>query len=86
MKLKIFHGPHNIGGIGRYLADFQRKKEAISDFITWNDDTMRQNHHFNFQLSNYGVIRSFCQKIFFMMLSIARYNIYHFYFGKTFKK
>ena len=34
-RLKIFHGPVNIGGIGGYLASYQREQGHDAQFIVW---------------------------------------------------
>lgn len=47
-KMRIFHGPVNIAGIGRHLADWQRKWGADADFIVFDvpERKANKNHHF----------------------------------------
>ena len=42
-RLRILHGPHNIGGLGGYCSDYQRGKGYDSSFVTWQDQTYRKN-------------------------------------------
>lgn len=80
---RVFHGPKNITGIGRYLADWQRARGAQSDFIVFADDTTRQNHHYSLHLERRGPLGSSwaLMKNFFSCL--RRYDLFHFYFGET---
>jgi len=83
-KLRIFHGPENICGIGGFLADWQRENKGVnSDFIVYQDNSTFQNSHFNLQIEKDG----FCRKIFrqfsFFLRSLREYDIFNFYFGKT---
>lgn len=80
---RIFHGPHNIAGIGRYLADWERSQGAISDFIVYSDNTHRQNSHINLHLERGGVFKRFFSMLAFFWLCLFRYDLFHFYFGKT---
>ena len=83
MKIKIFHGPVNIAGIGGYLAKAQREQGFISDFITYRDDTMRQNHDIDLHLDNYNRVSRTIIKLIFFIFCLLKYNIFHFYFGMT---
>ncbi|MCG8613305.1 MAG: glycosyltransferase [Pseudomonadales bacterium] len=82
-KFRIFHGPVNIGGIGRYLADWQRKQGAIADFIVFQDQTMRQNHHLDLRLSEYPRLRSFFIRLGFFLFCLFKYDVFHFYYAKS---
>ncbi len=48
--MRIFHGPINIGGIGRYFADWQRERGAISDFVTYFDHPRKKNKDYLYGL------------------------------------
>ena len=82
--LRIFHGPVNICGIGRYIADWQREiKNAKSDFIVFTDRTMVQNSHQNIQLDKLSSFARIKAKYVFFIHVIKNYDLFHFYFGKT---
>ncbi len=81
--LRILHGPKNITGIGRYLADWQRARGATSDFVVYADDTTRQNHHRSLHLENRNRIFAALAKIKFFVECLGRYDLFHFYFGET---
>jgi len=81
---RIFIGPENICGIGRYLADWQRKeKNAISDFIVFKDNTSNQNSHRNFHLEKKNLFQQILIKIKFFFSALKNYDVFHFYFGKS---
>lgn len=83
MRLRIFHGPVNITGIGRYLADWQRGRGAMSDFVVFTDETMRQNHHYNLHLERCAPLGRLWAMVRFFLSSLRRYDIFHFYFAKS---
>lgn len=83
-KPSVFHGPENICGIGRYLADWQRKNKKVrSDFIVYSDHTTNQNSHHNLHLDEKKHIQAFGSKIRFLVKAIRDYDLFHFYFGKS---
>jgi len=87
--MRVFHGPTNIGGIGRYVSDYLRKQGIVSDFITYNDNTRRHNHHINFQLNALPLwqrllIAELIFKPLFFLFCLWRYTHFNFYFGATF--
>lgn len=81
--MRIFHGPKNITGIGRYLADWQRAHGASADFVVYSDDTTRQNHHYSLHLERRGPISSALAKIGLFCSCLRKYDIFHFYFGES---
>jgi hypothetical protein len=81
--LRIFHGPVNITGIGRYLADWQRGQGAISDFIVFTDETMRQNHHYNLHLERRSMPGRLWAMLKLFFNCLGKYDVFHFYFAKT---
>jgi len=83
MKYRIFHGPVNIAGFGRHLADWQRKQGAISDFVTYNENPLMPNSHHSLQLKEYGPLVRILIQILFFLQSLLKYNLFHFYFGWT---
>lgn len=83
-QLRIFHGPENICGIGRYLADWQRNAKGVkSDFIVYRDNTPFQNSHQNLHLENLSSLKSLLMQINFFLHSLNAYDLFHFYFGKS---
>ena len=81
--LRVFHGPKNITGIGRYLADWQRAHGARADFIVYSDDTTRQNSHRNLHLERRGALGAAFAKLVFFFTCLGRYDVFHFYFGES---
>jgi glycosyltransferase involved in cell wall biosynthesis len=79
LKLRIFHGPVNIAGIGRYLADWQREQGMIADSFSLYDSKIVERAHFEF--FEYGWL--ICQLLRgpLLVLSLFRYNVFHLYFG-----
>jgi len=83
--VRIFHGTENIGGIGRYLADWQReRKKAVADFMVYHDETNRQNSHVNLHLERLNGWNRWWTQWHFFWACLFRYDLFHFYFGKTF--
>lgn len=83
-KFKIYHGPVNICGIGRYIADWQRKRGAISDFVTYQDYIITQDSHLNLHLEKYSLLKRILIKFSFLITCLIKYDLFHFYFGKSF--
>jgi glycosyltransferase involved in cell wall biosynthesis len=82
-RLRIYHGPKNITGIGRYLADWQRSHGAKADFIVYDDDTTRQNHHRNLHLESKSGLGAAWTKLVFTAKCLRDYDVFHFYFGES---
>ncbi len=83
-KPRIYHGPENVCGIGRYVADWQRENEGVkADFIVYDDNTNRQNSHKNLKLNQKNTLASFFAKVRFLIQAIKEYDLFHFYFGKS---
>lgn len=83
-NIRIFHGPENICGRGKYLADWQREnKNVISDCIVYDDNSFNSAHHKNFGISRKPVIIALLIKVSVFFQSIFKYDLFHFYFGKS---
>ena len=81
---RIFHGPENVCGIGRYLADWQRESKGVkSDFIVYADHTPHQNSHVNLHLDEKNPVSAFFAKFLFLIKALNEYDLFHFYFGKS---
>ena len=50
MTLEFFHGPRNIAGIGRYLADWQREQGMSADAFSLHDAKVVERAHLEFRL------------------------------------
>jgi glycosyltransferase involved in cell wall biosynthesis len=84
-SINVFHGPENIGGIGRKLADWQRdRRSVVSDFIVFSDNTSFQNSHQNLHLEQIGLLRRTVIQLKFLVSAIKKYDVFNFYFGKSF--
>ncbi|WP_417326351.1 hypothetical protein [Halarcobacter sp.] len=83
MKNKVYHGPINIGGIGGYISKYLRSKEYISEFIVWQDNTMRYNHDYNLHIEKYGKYKQKLIIFLNFLLAISKYDVFHFYGGIT---
>lgn len=82
--LRIFHGPVNIGGTGRYLADWQRQQGAIADFIVFTDHAIaREKSHFALHINSYGLLAKMVIVIANFCLCLVKYDIFHFNFGNS---
>jgi hypothetical protein len=83
-KQPVCHGPTNVAGIGGYLSSYQREKGWKSDFVTWSDNTMRQNHDFNLAIDQgHSTIAKLWIVFSWFFLAIVKYKIFHFYYGRT---
>ncbi len=80
---RIYHGPSNIGGIGRYLADWQRKHGAVSDFITFLKHPRKDIHHLCLDLPNCSFWKRQLVRMGVLLLCIGKYDIFNFYFGTS---
>src|SRR5258706_982419 len=83
MKPRIFHGPITIAGIGNHLSEWQRRKGLISDFISYGDADIVDKAHIDMKVAEYGLLAGQVLRILLFGLCLVRYNVFHFYFGKT---
>ena len=83
MKLRIFHGPINICGIGRHLADAERERGARSDFITFRVNPIADESHRCLNLRQYGSVKKRLVLLGFFLQSLVKYDVFHFYYGVT---
>lgn len=81
---RIFHGPANICGMGGYIAAWQRKeKNASADFIVFSDNTPFQNSDENLHFEKKRYWAKQISQIQFFFWAVKKYDLFHFYFGKT---
>jgi hypothetical protein len=81
MKQRIFHGPANIAGIGRHLADWQRAHGHVSDFYSFGDSAIVDPAHINLKLGDRRRLTGYFLRLALFFFSLARYRIFHFYYG-----
>lgn len=84
VKLSVFHGITNIGGLGGFLAKFQREKGLFSTFYTLHDRTLMQNHDYDLKINTYFFFFRPFIILGFFIFCLFKFNLFHFYFGKTF--
>lgn len=81
-NLNIFHGPINIAGIGRFLAEEQCKLGYNADFIPYE-----RTKHFaddpSLDLTRYSLAVRWIKWLVFFIRVVRTYNVFHFYFGKS---
>ncbi len=80
-NIKIFHGPVNIAGKGGYLSEYQRRNGYISDFVVWNENKFFGNHDLCLHINKYPKFISIWILFFWFIISLLKYNIFHFYYG-----
>lgn len=73
----------NVGGMGGYLTQWLRGEGHIADFIVYKDGTMRQNHDWNLRIPEYRYLLWFPMQCLFFFLSLFRYDLFHFYYGRS---
>ena len=81
MKLRIFHGPVNIAGISRYLADWQREQGIIADSFSLYDSKIVERSHVELRIFEYGWLTRKLLWVAVLVLALLRYNVFHLYFG-----
>ena len=84
LKLRIFHGPVNIAGIGRYLADWQREQGMIADSFSSYDSKIVERSHIELRIFEYGWLTRKLLLVCVLALALLRYNVFHLYFGFSF--
>jgi len=82
--MKIFHGPINICGIGGHLAKWQKGQGIISDFVTYSENRLASNSSYCLHLEKYPRFYRPLIRLAFFGLCIVKYNVFNFYFGRTF--
>src|SRR5438046_6728142 len=81
MKLRIFHGPANIAGIGRYLADWQREQGMLADSFSFYDSKIVERSHLELRIFEYGWLTRKLLRVAVLALALLRYNVFHLYSG-----
>lgn len=81
---RIFHGPANVADIGSRLAAWQRAHGAEADFIVYEDASPSRHEHPNLHLEQVpGRWRKALLMLAFFLRCLRRYDLFHFYYGRT---
>jgi glycosyltransferase involved in cell wall biosynthesis len=83
IKNKIYHGPINVSGSGGYISKYLRTKGYVSDFIVWYDLGRRRNSDYNLQLKKYNLFKKLILIFLNFLMAFTKYDIFHFYYGKS---
>ena len=83
MRLRVFHGPVNIGGIARHFADWQRRRGATADFVVHHENVLFDNSHLNLDVRSYRWPWRAVILLASFLMCLARYDLFHFYFGES---
>ena len=81
--MRIYHGPKNIAGIGAVCAALQREKGHAADFIVFKGNALFRRSDMDLRIKEYGSFRKQLVRLFFLLFALARYDVFHFYFGRT---
>lgn len=80
---RIYHGPENVAGIGGHLARWQRAHGMDATFVTFRDRTPHRNHDRDLGLRDRSLLgRAWTRAVFFLQ-SLARYDLFHFYYARS---
>ena len=83
-SLRIFHGPVNIGGIGGYLASYQREHGHDAQFIVWRKNKFLLNHDVVvFDGPSKVRLRDLITRVRCALVWGWRFDVFNFYFGAT---
>lgn len=80
-KLKIFHGPTTIAGIGWNLAEWQRAHGCVSDCVVYRDNGFRQLFHKQILKGDESRFSSIKIRIAFFLRVFFNYDYFNFYGG-----
>lgn len=80
---RIFHGPVNVGGLGGYLARWQRARGAEADFVVYRANPRRDNHDIEVGLGEGGRVRDWAAMLRTLRWALPRYDLFHFYYGRS---
>ena len=77
---RVLHTPTNVGGMGRFCADWQRRQGALSDFIVLNTDpSAHANHHVQFHFGARRAVVCLALQVVFFVFAVMQYDVFHFY-------
>ena len=77
---RVLHTPANVGGIGRFCSDWQRRQGALSDFIVLTkDQSAHANHHVQFRFGSRHPVVGLALQVVFFVFATLQYDVFHFY-------
>ena len=81
---RVLHTPANVGGIGRFCSDWQRRQGALSDFIVLTkDQSAHANHHVEFRFGARHPVVGFALRVVFFAFAVLQYDVFHFYGARS---
>ena len=83
-SIMILHGPGTVGGIGWSLSSWQRARGFVSENIVHDDFGMHQLYDLNLRMSSFSKLRKRMLQISFFFFALFRYDLFHFYYNRTF--
>ncbi|QNL20890.1 glycosyltransferase [Hyphobacterium sp. CCMP332] len=83
-KFNILHGPYNFSGIAGFLSKAQRDRGLNSRCIVYHSRKIYPNEEENLELDKKNIILRFVLSLKFFTEALWRFNIFHFYAGKSF--
>ena len=82
--MKVFHGLINYGTQAGLLAEGLRRKGVEAESYVWKDPFNRLiDYNLSETFSRHRIIR-WCQKIVLFLKCFRKFNIFHFYYGRSF--
>ncbi|MDP2683944.1 MAG: glycosyltransferase [bacterium] len=82
--LKVLHLPYNIGNQSWGLSRAERKIGIKSDHLVFLNNKFGYRFDINLNLQNYWFLKRYYLRFLYLFKSIKEYDIFHFYFKKTF--
>ena len=77
---RVLHTPTNVGGIGGFCSDWQRRQGALSDFIVLiEDQSAHANSHVQFQFGARHPVVGLALQVVFFVFAVLQYDVFHFY-------
>lgn len=84
-QIRIYHGPVNVAGIGPILSFYENKQEGVSsEFISYETSRFHRFNEKSLELEKVWIVWRHLKPLFFFIRSLFKYDVYHFYFGKSF--
>jgi SAM-dependent methyltransferase len=82
-KIKILHAPVNVGGQPWIISRSERKLNYQSDCMIFRSSWLNYPSDYNLNLSRKNYIGNFLKLLIFFFRAIRRYDVFHFYYGKS---
>ncbi|MFH1656259.1 MAG: glycosyltransferase [Candidatus Nealsonbacteria bacterium] len=82
-KIKILHCPSDVGGQAWMISQTERKLGYISDNMIFKSSCFNYSSDYNLNFKQGDYLRNFLKAFVFLLKAIKRYDVFHFYFGKS---